>query len=49
MAGFKKRIIEHGYTQNIKAPGLMVSVRRFLDGFPIVSMWQLMSPGLGPF
>ena len=28
MAGFIKRIIEHCYTQNIKAPELMVSEKK---------------------
>ena len=30
MAGFIKKIIEHNYTQNIKALGLMVSEKIFV-------------------
>ena len=30
MAEFIKRLIEHCYTQNIKAPGLMVSEKTFV-------------------
>ena len=48
MPGFKKRIIEHCYTQNIKARGSLV-LRRFVYAFPILSIWELMSPGVGPF
>ena len=47
MTGFRKRVFEHCYTQNIKAPGLMVS-EKFLYAFPIVSICELMSPGMGP-
>ena len=45
LAKFIKRATIHCYTQNIKALGLV----GFLLCFPIVSIWELMSTGLGPF
>ena len=33
MAGFIKRVIEHCYTQNIIAPGLMVSEKNIFVRF----------------
>ena len=49
MARFIKRIAKQCYTQNIKAPGLMVSEKKIFVYFPIVSIWELVSPGVGPF
>ena len=37
VAGFKKRIIEHCYSQNIKAPGLMVSENKIFVCFSYFS------------
>ena len=48
--GARKRTTIHCYTQNIKALGLVVSEKKiFLNVFPIVSLWELMTPGAGPF
>ena len=51
MAGFKKRIIEHCYTQNIKAPGRMVSKKIFVCfshceymGANFTWDWAMLSP-----
>ena len=49
LAGFIKRNTRHCYKQNMKALGLVVSERRFFYVFPIVSLWELMTPGAGPF
>ena len=40
--------ILHCYTQNMKALGLLVSEKSFYV-FLIVSLWELMTPGAGPF
>ena len=47
LAGFIKRITIHCYTQNMKALGLVVKI--FFYVFPIVSLWELMTPRAGPF
>ena len=51
LAGFIKRTIIHCYTQNMKALGLVVSEKKFFFFyvFPIVSLWELMTPRAGPF
>ena len=49
LAGFIKRTIIHCYTQNMKALGLVFLRRRFFYVFPIVCLWELMTPGAGPF
>ena len=49
LAGSIKRTTIHCYTQNIKALGLVVSEKIFFLFFPIVSLWELMTPGAGPF
>ena len=37
-------------TKNMKALGLVVSEKKiFFYVFPIVSLWELMTPGAGPF
>ena len=41
MAGFMKRTTRHCYTQNMKALGLVVSEKKILYVFPIVSLWEL--------
>ena len=41
-----KGIIEHCYTQNIKALGLMVSEEMIFKVFPIVSLWELVTSGV---
>ena len=46
-AGFIKRTTIHCYTQNMKALGLVVSEIYYV--FPIVCLWELMTPGAGPF
>ena len=40
----------HCYTQNIKALGLMVLEKKTFVWvfFPIVRIWKLMPPGVGP-
>ena len=48
LAGCIKRTTIHCYTQNMKALGLLVSEKSFY-GFLIVSLWELMTPGAGPF
>ena len=48
LAGFIKRTTIHCYTQNMKALGLVV-LEKFFMFFPIVSLWELMTPGAGPF
>ena len=49
VAGFIKRTTIHCYTQNMKALGLVVSEKIFFYVSPIVSLWELMTPGAGPF
>ena len=49
LAGFIKRTFIHCYIQNMKALGLVVSKKIFFYVFPIVSLWELMTPRLGPF
>ena len=49
MAEFIKRTTIHCYTQNMKALGLVVSEKKIFYVFPIVSLWELMNPGVGPF
>ena len=36
LAGIIKGLTKHGFTQNIKALGLMVSEKIFFTGFPII-------------
>ena len=50
LAGFIKRTFRHSYTQNRKALGLVVLEKKiFFYVFPIVSLWELMTLGVGPF
>ena len=50
LAGFIKRTFIHCYIQNMKALGLVVSEKKiFFYVLSIVSLWKLMTPGLGPF
>ena len=50
LAGFMKRTTRHCYTQNMKALGLVVSEKKiFFYVFPIVSLWELITPGAGSF
>ena len=50
LAGFIKRTIIHCFTQNMKARGLVVSEKKiFFYVFPIVSLWEIMTHGAGPF
>ena len=49
LLSFIRRITSHSYTQNIKALGLMVSKKKVFVCFPIVSIWELMTPMVGPF
>ena len=47
---FINRTTIHCYTQNMKAPGLVVSAKKIFFMFlPIVCLWELMTPGAGPF
>ena len=49
LAGFMKRTTIHCYTQNFIALVLVVSEKIFIFAFSIVSLWELMTPGAGPF
>ena len=49
LVGFIKRTTIHCYTQNMKALGLVVSEKKIFLCFPIVSLWEPMTPGAGPF
>ena len=49
LAGFMKRTTKHCYTQNMKALGFLVSEKKNFFVFPIVSLWELMTPGAGSF
>ena len=49
LAGFIKRTTIHCYTQNMKALGLVVLEKKIFYVFPIVSLWELMTLGAGPF
>ena len=52
LAGFIKRTTIHCYTQNMKALGLVVSEKKIFImffPFPIVNLWELMTPGEWPF
>ena len=49
LARFIKRTTIHCYIQNMKALGLVVSEKIFFYVSPIVSLWELMTPGAGPF
>ena len=49
LAGFIKRTTIHCYTQYMKALDLVVSEKKIFYVFPIVCLWELMTPGAGPF
>ena len=49
LAGFMKRTTRHCYTQNMKALGFLVSEKKIFYVVPIVSLWELMTPGAGSF
>ena len=49
LAGFIKRTTIHCYTQNRTPLGLVVSEKKIFYVFPIVSLWDLMTPGAGPY
>ena len=49
LAGFIKRTTIHCYTQNMKAVGLVVSEEKIFYVFPIICLWELMTPRAGPF
>ena len=49
LAGFIKRTTRHCYTPNMKALGFLVSEKKIFYVFPIVSLWELMTPGVGSF
>ena len=49
LAGFMKRTTIYCYTQNFIALVLVVSEKIFIFAFSIVSLWELMTPGAGPF
>ena len=48
LEGFIKEITKHCYTQNMKTLGLMVSEEKIFYVFPIVSLWELMTPEVYP-
>ena len=41
--------IHDSYTQNRKALGLVVLEKKTFYVIPIVSLWDIMTPGVGPF
>ena len=43
------RTTRHCYTQNMKALGFVVSEKTIFLCFPIVSLWELITPGAGSF
>ena len=49
LAGFIKRTTIHCYCHNMKALGLVVLEKKIFYVFPIVGLWELMTPGAGPF
>ena len=50
LAGFIKRTFIHSYTQNRNSVGLVVLEKKiFFYVFPIVSLWELINPEVGPF
>ena len=50
LVGLIKRSIIHCSTQNMKALGHVVSDKKiFIYVFPIVSLWEPLAPGVGPF
>ena len=49
LGGFMKRTTRHCYTQNMKALGFLVSEKKIFYVFPIVSLWELMTPGARSF
>ena len=49
LTGFIKKTTIHCYTQNMEVMGLVVSEKKIFYVFPIVSLWELMTPGAGPF
>ena len=49
LAGFINRTTIHCYIQNMKALGIVVSEKKIFYVFPNVSLWELISPGVGPF
>ena len=49
LAGFIKRTTIHCYTQNMEALGLVISEKIFFYVFPIVNLWELMTPWAGQF
>ena len=49
LAGFMKRTTRHCYTQNMKALGLVVSEKKIFLCFPIVRLWELITPRAGHF
>ena len=48
LAEFIKRTLIHSCTQNKKAVGFVVLEKDIFYVFPIVSVWELMTPGTGP-
>ena len=49
LAGFIKRTTIHCYTQNMKVLCFVDSEKKIFFVFPIVSLWDLMTPKAGPF
>ena len=47
LAGLIKRTTIHCYKLNMKALGLVVSEKNIFYVFPIVSLWDLKTPGVG--
>ena len=49
LAGLIKRSTIHDSTQNMKALCHVVSEKKIFYDFPIVSLWELLTPGMGSF
>ena len=49
LAEFMKKSTIHCSTQNMKALGHVVSPKKIFYVFQILSLWELMTPGAGPF
>ena len=49
LAGFIKRSTIHCSTHHMTALGHVVLEKKTFYDFPIVSLWELLTPGVGPF
>ena len=49
LAGFIKRTTINCFTQTIKALGIVFLEKKIVHVFPIINLWELMTPGVGSF